>query len=617
MKGIPILHAVLLLPLCFAAAAAARAEEPARPAGKAPLAAKAPPASGQDQSAELQAQLAEQRAQLAEQRAQLAEQRAQLAEQRKQIEEQEARLRRLEAGAPAPVGDRFASTLPIRLEAPAAGGRERDRDAAHTLNRALAALAVPSGGQALTTAGERDLASRAQALAQGNERQLPVHGEPNPAAPAAAAAPPPAPPAAKAPAPFAFADFTWLNGNSRTSESPIDTKVFTGEFRADVSYITDFNHPQDNTLVGSSETGRTNEFQLQQLGIGGDFHYDNVQGRLMTQFGMYSTMTPRNDASPGRGQWNLDNAYRYLSEAYGGYHIDKWNGINIQAGIFMSYVGLFSYYNFDNWAYQPSYVSSNTPWFFNGLRVQIFPTDKLKIEPWFINGWQSYGKFNSKPGLGMQVLWRPTGSISVLSNSYAVGTDTLGNPTRTRWHSDDSIEVKYYDHPERFFDKSAFSLTLDAGCESGGGVHCTSSSPGVPAQYFLGYMIYNRFWFHKDLFAVTIGGGQINNPGRYLVLLPPINGATAFSGTPYFTEKPGDPFRAYDGSVTFDYMPSQFVTFRAELDRRGANVPYFAGPGGVTPGGGNTGPAGSLVPGFTPDLRKTESRINWALLVKF
>jgi hypothetical protein len=421
----------------------------------------------------------------------------------------------------------------------------------------------------------------------------------------------------KAPEPFAFADFTWLNGNSRTSESPIDTKAFTGEFRVDASYIQDFNHPRDNTLVGSSESGRTNEIQLQQLGIGGDFHYDNVIGRLMTQFGMYSTMTPRNDASPSRGQWNLDNAYRYLSEAYGGYHWDKWNGINFEAGIFMSYVGLFSYYNFDNWAYQPSYVSSNTPWFFNGLRVQIFPTDKLKIEPWFINGWQSYGKFNHKPGLGMQVLWRPTGSLEVLSNNYGVGTDTLGVPNRTRWHTDDSVEVKYYDKPGRFLDKAAFSVTLDAGCESGGGVHCTKSAPGIPAQYFLGYMVYNRAWFWNDKFAVTVGGGQINNPGRYLVLLPPINGATAASGTLYFTENPGDSFRAYDGSITFDYMPSQFVTFRAELDRRGASVPYFAGPGGVTPLGGNSGAPGSLVPNFTPDLRKTETRINYAVLVKF
>jgi hypothetical protein len=216
------------------------------------------------------------------------------------------------------------------------------------------------------------------------------------------------PSASEAEAPFAFADFTWLNGNSRTKDSPLDSKVFTGEFRADVSYIYDLNHPQDHTLSGTSESGRTGEFQVQQLGVGGDFHYGNVRGRTMTQFGLYSTMTPRNDASPGRGQWNLADAYRYLSEAYGGYHFDVLHGINVDAGIFMSYVGLFSYYNFDNWAYQPSYVSSNTPWFFNGIRVQIFPTEKLKIEPWLVNGWQSYGVFNGRPGGGMQVFPTPT-----------------------------------------------------------------------------------------------------------------------------------------------------------------------------------------------------------------
>ncbi len=419
----------------------------------------------------------------------------------------------------------------------------------------------------------------------------------------------------KAAEPFAFADFTWLTGNPRTKESPLETRAFTGELRVDAAYVHDFNHPKDNTISGSSEIFRSGEVQLTQLGIGGDFHYNNVRGRLMTQFGMYSQTTPRNDASPGRGQWNLDNAYRYVSEAYGGYHWDKWHGINVDAGIFMSYVGLFSYYQFDNWTYQPSYVSSNTPWYFNGVRIQIFPSEKLKIEPWFVNGWQSYGSFNKAPGLGLQVLWRPNGSLSILSNTYW-GTDTLGIPDRKRFHSDDSIQVKYYDKPEKPLDKAAFTLTFDAGCEYGGGVSCKGGSPNSPSQYFLGFMAYNRFWFHKDLFGLTLGGGAITNPGRYLVLLPPINGATAFSGTPYFTENLGDKFKAWDYSVTLDYMPSQFSTFRWEFNHRAANVPYFSGPGGVTPPGGNTGPAGSLVPGFTPDLRKAENRITFAVLVK-
>jgi len=429
---------------------------------------------------------------------------------------------------------------------------------------------------------------------------------------------------AKAPKaePFAFADWTWLNGNARTKESPLDTKFFTPEIRADVDYIYDFNHPKDDTISGSSEVFRSNEIQVTQFGVGGDFHYDNVRARLMTQFGMYSQTTPRNDASPARGQWNLDNAYRYLSEAYGGYHFNALHGVNVDAGIFMSYIGLFSYYNFDNWAYQPSYVSSNTPWFFNGVRVQIFPTEKLKIEPWFINGWQSYGRFNGRPGVGGQILYRPNGSISIISNNYGVGADALGIPTRTRLHTDDSIEVKYYDQPEKWMDKSAFSVTVDAGCETGGGVNCTGNSKTGVKQSFLGFMFYNRLWFHKDLYGLTLGGGAINNPGRYLVLLPPINGATAASGTSYFTENPGDPYKAWDASATFDYMPSQYITFRWEYNHRHANVPYFSGPGGVTPPGGNTGSLGSTVilpSGATwfPDLRKTEDRINVAILVKF
>src|SRR5262245_17830199 len=150
----------------------------------------------------------------------------------------------------------------------------------------------------------------------------------------------------KAADPFAFADFSWIPGNYGPSEHPLAWGPFTGELRVDTVYHYSFANPKDNTISGSSEVFRHNEFQVTQLGIGGDFSYKNVQARLMTQFGMYSVTTPRNDASPAKGEWSLDNAYRYISEAYGGYHFDVLNGINVQAGIFMSYVGLWSYYNF-------------------------------------------------------------------------------------------------------------------------------------------------------------------------------------------------------------------------------------------------------------------------------
>jgi len=75
-------------------------------------------------------------------------------------------------------------------------------------------------------------------------------------------------PAAKNPEPFAFADFTWLTGNPRTKEAPLDSKVFTGELRADTNFTYSFNKPIDDTSSGASDVFRSGEVQVTQLGVG-------------------------------------------------------------------------------------------------------------------------------------------------------------------------------------------------------------------------------------------------------------------------------------------------------------------------------------------------------------
>jgi hypothetical protein len=425
--------------------------------------------------------------------------------------------------------------------------------------------------------------------------------------------------------PFEDIDMTWANGNDRRTESTFsDLKYFVPSVMIDINYTYSFNNPNDNTVVGSTALTRNNEITLSALHFGGDFTYKNARARFMTQFGTRSIVVPRNDVSPYKGQYQLANVYRYLSEAYAGYHFDKWYGINVDAGLFMSYIGLNSFYQAENWEYQASFTSDNTPWFFNGVRFQIHPTKHLKIEPWIINGWQSYGRFNKMPGFGGNITWTPNSSIKLITNNY-YGTDAAGLPNRKRFHSDNSVLVRYFNRPNsKKINKAAFSLTADFGCEKGDGVNGFQKSDTIngPSQYFASCMFYNRIWFAQGKLAWTIGGGLMTNPGRYLVLYPtgeasplpdPSNPTTTEGAFP-FSANAGDQFKAWDCSTNIDFMPNQSITFRIEYVHRTANVPYFAGAGGVTSQTGYSTVA--LDPAWRPDLRKSEDRIILALIFR-
>ena len=426
--------------------------------------------------------------------------------------------------------------------------------------------------------------------------------------------------------PFEGIDQTWQNGSDRRDSSVLSSKYVTWSVMLDANFNHSFNDPIDHTVVGSTAMARTDEMEVSCAAIGGDFSFGNARGRIMTQFGTRATVVPRNDLSPYRGQYDLADVYRYISEAYAGYHFDVLHGINVDAGMFMSYIGLNSYYQVENWEYQASFTSDNTPWFFNGIRVQIFPTAHLKIEPWIINGWQSYGMFNALPGLGANITWMPNSNIKLLTNDYW-GTDDAGYIGRHRFHSDNSFLWRYYHAPKPTgVTQMALSATADIGFENGDGVNGFNNSDianSGPAQYFISAMAYNRVWFGKGKWAWCIGGGWMKNPGRYLVLYPtgdasplpnPYN-PTQTAGTHPYSANPGDQFEGWDASTNISWLPNQNMEFRVEYVHRQADNPYWAGHGGVTsPSGYTTTPVPAT--GWAPDLVKSEDRIIVAVLFR-
>ena len=273
------------------------------------------------------------------------------------------------------------------------------------------------------------------------------------------------------------------------------------------------------------------------------------------------------------------------------------HGINVDRGIFMSYIGMFSYNNFENWSYQPSYTSDNTPWFFNGIRVQMFPTVKTKVELWFINGWQSYGVFNKMPGFGFSIVNRPNKTISWITNNY-FGTDVAGAPDVKRFHTDNTFQKLYYDAANKKgsgIKRAAFTVTGDFGFQTGTAPgNVVYSAFGANASNFISAMAYNRLWFGNQMkWGWTIGGGFMSNPSRYLALVPPGLATDSFLAA----SVPGSAMSGWDASSCIDYNPNENITLRFELVHRFMNVPYFNGGGGVSgPTGYTANPSASYNP---------------------
>ena len=123
-----------------------------------------------------------------------------------------------------------------------------------------ASPAPPAGNVTSTTAGTvNPNAGSSSSVNPTQDQNAQANANAAPAAPTVAA-------------PFSDADWTWLNGNARTKDIYWDTKFFTPEIRFDTNYVADFNHPTDHSIGGSSELFRSYEVQLEQLGVGGDFH---------------------------------------------------------------------------------------------------------------------------------------------------------------------------------------------------------------------------------------------------------------------------------------------------------------------------------------------------------
>ena len=427
--------------------------------------------------------------------------------------------------------------------------------------------------------------------------------------------------------PFEGMDLTWINGQNRQKNFPLTLTdkegetIVTGVAYLDTYYNYNFANPADNTQTISSSIGRHNEFTLNLASIGVETNYKNIIGRLWIQYGQMGAIVNDLDASVYRGRNTSINNLKNIREAAAGYHFDVWHGINVEMGIFMSYIGLESYVTQENWSYQRSMLCDFTPFYFSGARIQMYPSKTLKTEIWLLNGWQSYNSFSDGPGLGSSTYYRPNENLQLVANFYlgrdTQNPDTQGNQSqRLRFHHDNSIVGRYYKNAEsKGITQAAFSLNSHYGFQSN---NDADDKVKAADNFMVGTSLANRIWFNNNKMALTVRGDYMTNQSvvngvnvsPYLAFTPaaagdvPNNYDTAIAN--------GEKLKIFQFTTSFDIMLSDYVTCRLEYGYRNSSIPYFTGAGGTTSASGWTnGPTGDIP--WAADLKKSENRITLAV----
>lgn len=426
--------------------------------------------------------------------------------------------------------------------------------------------------------------------------------------------------------PFDGMDLSWINGQNRQKKLPLTFKqdkqtILTGVAYLDTYYNYNFARPLDNTQTISSTIGRHNEFTLNLASIGIETNYKNIIGRLWLQYGQMGSIIQDGDASVNHGRNTSIANLKYIREAAAGYHFDVMHGVNLEMGIFMSYIGLESYITQENWNYQRSLVCDFTPFYFSGARIQAYPTKKYKTELWLLNGWQSYNASSKGIGFGNSNYYRPNENLQLVANFYygkdTQNPDAFGNQSnRKRFHHDNSIVARYFKNPTaKGISQAAFSLNSHYGFQYNG-----EETDRVKASenFMYGTSFAHRIWFHKNQLALTLRTDYLTNQSvvngvntsPYLAFTPAM--ATSIPNNFETAIANGEKLKLFQYTTTVDIMPNDYVTFRLEYGYRHASIPYFTSEGGTTSSTGYVNNPNNL-PNWAAVLKKDENRITLAV----
>ena len=265
--------------------------------------------------------------------------------------------------------------------------------------------------------------------------------------------------------------------DKRKGESAEQAKPPTAEWHyggfLDLGYSLDFNFPQNHLFRNRTTTPRVNELDLNMGAV-----YIRKDATEQSRWGM--------ELEPQGGQDSKNFAFdvkapnlegsswlRQLGRANVSYLAPVGNGLNVQAGIFGSFIGFESLYAKDNFNYTRAWIADYSPYLMMGVNA-VYPfNDQWTGAVFVINEYWHLANANSLPSYGAHVTYRPTSSWTFKETIYYGPDQSSTSLEFWRLFSDSIIEWKATDG-------ITFAADYQVGTQNMDG------APGSPRAFYMG-----------------------------------------------------------------------------------------------------------------------------------
>ncbi|HEY6085657.1 MAG TPA: outer membrane beta-barrel protein [Nitrospira sp.] len=257
----------------------------------------------------------------------------------------------------------------------------------------------------------------------------------------------------------------------------------------DLSYIVNFNFPENHLWRSRTTTERQNEL-APNMGLVYVRKDATEVSRWGMEFGVQGGYDSQNFAFL-QGEKKVDGAdtLRHFQRANASYLAPVGNGLTVTAGLFNSLIGYESLYAKDNANYTRSWIADNTPYMMFGINAKYAVNDRLAVTAFVINGYYHLSHPNDQPSYGAQWTYKLTPRLTAMQTIYWGPDQTNTSLEFWRLYGNHILEWKG--------DDLTVAASYDIGTEN------IASQPGNPRTFVMGGNVIAR-WHIAGPWAVAV-----------------------------------------------------------------------------------------------------------------